>query len=284
MHGGARSTDDHRRRLDWIDAASGDVLASATDYPDGHRVEPHQHQRAQLLHALSGVLMVSTPQGRWMVPPDHAMWIPAGTRHSVEMLGDVRMRSVYVLPHASPELPETLRVVSMPDLMRCLILEAVEIDTADAGDERATAISRLILLEIPRLAERPFTLPLPSDVRLARLCRHYLDAPTPHVTIDDWARRAGLSRRGFTRMFQRETGLSLSLWRRQATLLAALPRLSAGDAVTTIALDLGYDSAPAFTTMFRQMLGVSPREYLAARRPQHALPQGSRQSGSRRLS
>jgi AraC-like DNA-binding protein len=59
--------------------------------------------------------------------------------------------------------------------------------------------------------------------------------------------------------------LSLSLWRRQATLLAALPRLSAGAAVTTVALDLGYDSAPAFTTMFRQMLGVSPRGYLAVR-------------------
>ena len=257
--------DEHHRRLSWIEAAAGDVVAAAGDYPDGHRVAPHSHGRSQLLHALSGAVLVSTAQGRWIVPPDHAMWIPSGVTHSVEMLGEVRMRSAYVLPCAAPGLPSSLHVVAMTGLMRSLVVEAVDLEADGEPDERATAIMRLILLEIPRLPVRPFALPLPSDERLARLCRAFLDAPTPHVTIDDWADRAGMSRRGFTRAFQRETGLSLSLWRRQATLLAALPRLSSGVSVTTVALDLGYDSAPAFTTMFRQMLGVSPRGYLAAR-------------------
>jgi AraC-like DNA-binding protein len=261
----AVSAAEHLRRLDWIERATDDVIASASDYADGHQVAPHRHSRSQLLHALSGVLMVSTDEGRWIVPPDHAMWIPAGVVHSVEMLGAVRMRSAYVLPAAKAHVPSGLRVLAMTDLMRSLIVEAVAIETADKGDDRAMAVMRLVLLEIPRLQERPFALPLPSDPRLARLCRAFLDAPTPHVTIDAWAAQAGMSRRGFTRAFQRETGLSLSLWRRQATLLSALPRLSAGDGVTTVALDLGYDSAPAFTTMFRQMLGVSPRDYLAAR-------------------
>ena len=256
---------EHLRRLDWIEIAKGDVIASACDYPDGHQVAPHSHGRSQLLHALSGVLMVSTGEGRWVVPPDHAMWIPAGTTHAVEMLGAVRMRSAYVLPRATSRLPAALRVLAMTDLMRSLIVEAVEIGADDGSDDRASAIMRLVLHEIPRLAERPFALPLPSDPRLARLCRGFLEAPTPHVTIDDWARKAGMSRRGFTRAFQRETGLSLSLWRRQATLLSALPRLSTGAGVTTVALDLGYDSAPAFTTMFRQMLGMSPRDYLTKR-------------------
>jgi len=71
-----------------------------------------------------------------------------------------------------------------------------------------------------------------------------------------------MSRRSFTRAFQRETGVSLSVWRRQATLLAALPLLARGVSVTEVALDLGYESAPAFTTMFRRMLGVAPRTYL----------------------
>lgn len=263
----APGEDELHRRLDWIETATADVVASAGDYPYGHRVAPHRHRRAQLLHALSGVLLVSTAQGRWIVPPDHAMWIPAGTTHAVEMLGAVRMRSAYVLPDAVPGLPTTLLVLAMTDLMRSLVVEAVVLNESAARDERAEAVRRLVLLEIPRLPERPFALPLPADERLARLCRAFLEAPTPHVTIDAWARRAGMSRRGFTRAFQRETGLSLSLWRRQATLLAALPRLASGAPVTTVALDLGYDSAPAFTTMFRQMLGVSPRGYLAARDP-----------------
>ncbi|MFN3546488.1 MAG: AraC family transcriptional regulator [Mesorhizobium sp.] len=262
---GGGDDDDLRRRLNWIEAATGDVVATARDYPDGHRVSPHSHRRAQLLHALSGVVLISTAQGRWIVPPDHAMWIPAGVAHSVEMIGEVRMRSAYVLPGAASDLPSALHVLAMTGLMRSLVVEAVDLQAEGSADERAAAIMRLILLEIPRLPVRPFALPLPSDERLARLCRAFLESPTPHVTIDEWADRAGMSRRGFTRAFQRETGLSLSLWRRQATLLAALPRLSSGVSVTTVALDLGYDSAPAFTTMFRQMLGVSPRGYLAAR-------------------
>src|SRR5690606_8054631 len=127
-----RSYVDMRSRLDWIEAARGDVVAVAGDYPDGHRVATHSHSRAQLLHALTGAVMVSTGQGSWMVPPGHAMWIPAGIEHAVEMLGPVRMRSAYVLPHAAPHLGHGLRVLAMTALMRSLIVEAVE-----AGSEHA---------------------------------------------------------------------------------------------------------------------------------------------------
>lgn len=70
-----------------------------------------------------------------------------------------------------------------------------------------------------------------------------------------------MSRRSFTRHFQREIGVSLSVWRQQACLFAAVPRLSEGEPVTSVALDLGYDSVSAFTTMFRRMLGVPPKFY-----------------------
>ena len=254
------TSEDLARRLWTIEHARGDVVASATDFPDGYRVYPHSHTRSQLLHAFTGVVTVSTDQGRWMVPPGHAMWIPAGVVHSVEMHGLVRMRSVYVQPQAQPQQRLHLQVLEMSDLMRTLVVEAVGV--SEETSSRADAISQLILLELPRLAERPFTLPFPEDPKIARLCRNFLGKPSPHVAIDEWAAAAGMSRRSFTRTFQRETGLSLSLWRRQATLFAALPRLADGVSVTEVALDLGYESAPAFTTMFRKMLGISPRAYM----------------------
>ena len=264
------------QRLEMLESATDDVIAAATDFPDGHVVDPHSHSRGQLMHALAGVVMVSTDEGRWMVPPDHAMWIPAGVTHWVEMLGDVKMRSAYVLPRAAPGLPERLQVLALSDLMRSLIVEAVAFDGREADQARGEAIMKLILLEVPRLAERPFVLSFPRDSKLARICRDFIAAPTPHATIDAWAEQAGMSRRGFTRAFLRETGVSLSVWRRQATLFAALPRLAEGQSVTTVALDLGYDSAPAFTTMFKQMLGFSPREYRKGRRP---APAGNQASG-----
>ncbi|MBI1619940.1 AraC family transcriptional regulator [Aquamicrobium zhengzhouense] len=251
--------------LEWIERSRSAVIAIPGDYPDGHTVLRHQHGKAQLLHALTGVVMVSTAEGRWMVPPDHAMWIPAGEEHSVEMLGFVRMRSAYISPDVHDGLPTGLCVLAMTDLMRSLIIEAVDIKEADASDERGRAVMDLILLEIPRMPIRPFGLPFPADARLARLCRAFVVSPTPRATIDDWAREAGMSRRSFTRAFLAETGLSLSMWRQQATLFAALPRLAEGVSITELALDLGYESAPAFTTMFRRMLGASPRDYLRRR-------------------
>ncbi|MGZ5985933.1 MAG: helix-turn-helix domain-containing protein [Caulobacteraceae bacterium] len=44
-------------------------------------------------------------------------------------------------------------------------------------------------------------------------------------------------------------------------MLAALPRLAAGEPVTTIALDLGYDSPAAFATMFKRLSGMQPSRY-----------------------
>ena len=251
----------HQQRLEWLERAEGAVIALPVEYPDGHRVPVHQHSRSQLLHALNGVVMVSTDAGRWMVPPDHGMWIPAHTDHSVEIMGDVSMRSIYVAPAALGGMDDRLRVVALPDFVQSLILEASKAAQRPTS-ERDALIAALLLHEIPGLPELPLALPLPADDRLATLCRSFVQSPSSRARIEEWADRLGMSRRSFTRMFSRETGLSLSTWRQQACLFAALPRLAEGQPVTAVALDLGYESVPAFTTMFRRMTGTTPRQYL----------------------
>jgi AraC-like DNA-binding protein/quercetin dioxygenase-like cupin family protein len=253
---------DHSARLAWLEQAEGAVIAISSDYPDGYRVSEHSHSRAQLLHARSGVVLVTSAQGRWMVPRGHAMWIPAHVRHAVETIGDVRMHSVYVAPEGQEGLPSGLRVLGLTELMRSLIAEAVTRPSDPSPEGRAALILALLVAEIPNLHEQPLALPFPSDERLAVLCRRFVEAPSAHVTIDTWAKKAGMSRRSLTRHFAEETGLGLSTWRRQALLFAALPRLAAGEPVTRVALDLGYESVPAFTTLFRRVLGAAPRAWL----------------------
>lgn len=70
-----------------------------------------------------------------------------------------------------------------------------------------------------------------------------------------------MNRHSFTRLFRRETGMSFAEWRQQACLAVALPRLAAGRPVTIIALDLGYESATAFSTMFKRVVGTSPSRH-----------------------
>jgi len=126
---------------------------------------------------------------------------------------------------------------------------------------RHQQIIELLLTELERAPVIPIAVPFPSSRGLARRCHAFLEHPTPHETIARWAEELDVSRRSFTRSFRRETGMSFAEWRQQACLLIALPRLAAGETVTSIALDLGYDSPAAFATMFKRRLGLSPSQY-----------------------
>ncbi|MEF2070562.1 AraC family transcriptional regulator [Consotaella aegiceratis] len=254
-HSNAATFDDYRRPS---------IIALGVDYPDGHVEAPHRHRRGQLLYGSTGVVMVATDHGAWMMPPLRGLWIPPGTLHEVRMLGTVGMRSLYVEPDAVRRLPDRCQVVAISSLLRALLAEAVTVPADYDQDGRDGALMTFILHELCRLKPLPLSLPLPRNEALAQLCRTFLLKPTPHTAIDAWSDRLGMSRRTFTRLFRRETGMSFGSWRQQACIMAALPRLTAGERVTTVAIDLGYDNPAAFTATFKRVLGRPPLAYLAA--------------------
>jgi AraC-like DNA-binding protein len=122
-------------------------------------------------------------------------------------------------------------------------------------------VMALLAKEIELAPVVPLAVPFPRSPALAARCNAFLAEPEARATIDQWAADLRYGRRAFTRAFRRETGMSFQVWRQQACLLTALPRLAAGEPVTTIALDLGYDSPAAFTTMFKRLVGISPSRY-----------------------
>ncbi|HEY0229838.1 MAG TPA: helix-turn-helix transcriptional regulator [Dokdonella sp.] len=246
------------------DTLPGNIVATANEYPGGHRVPRHRHRRGQLLYASTGIMVVGTEAGRWIVPPERAVWIPAGVAHEVHALVHVSTRSVYVDPLLGSALPTDCRVIAISPLVRELLLETADLPLDAGKGSRTDLILSLIVHEIERAPVLPLDIPFPADARLARRCRAYLEHPSPHETIDDWCGDLAMSRRTFTRRFRAETGVSFANWCRQAAIFAALPRLAAGEAITPLAFDLGYESASAFATMFKRVVGVPPSRYLAA--------------------
>jgi AraC-like DNA-binding protein/mannose-6-phosphate isomerase-like protein (cupin superfamily) len=251
------------RDLDYIDGANGDVLLIGNDYPAGYRVPRHVHRRTQLLCAFAGVALVETERGRFMIPPGHALLIPPGLSHAVEMLSEVAMKSVYITAERTELIADRPLVFEASDLARSLLLEALRQQELMIESRKADLVKTLLVEEILALEERPLGLPFPSDRRLSALCRKFMADPSPNARLDIWAEKLAMSRRTFTRFFRQQTRVSFVTWRQQASVFACLPRLAEGHAVTEIALEAGYESAAAFTTMFRRVLGTTPRAYAA---------------------
>lgn len=237
------------------------VLAFGTDYPDGTLLPWHSHARAQLLYAATGTMRVDTESGTWLVPPLLAVWIPAGHAHRV-LMRRARTSSVYIDPRAAPRPATACEVLQVPPLLRHLLIEAVAAPADERPGPRDAALFDLLLHEIGRAACLPLHVKLPASPALRALCRRFLLAPDLRRTADDWARDLAISRRGLNRLFRRETGTTFLDWRQRACVLAALARLAEGTPVTVVALDQGYESPAAFTTMFRRILNRPPSAFL----------------------
>src|SRR5271156_869513 len=79
-----------------VHRATGDgVHMVAKRYSKGVRLDLHMHREAQLVYAASGTMQVTTPKGRWLVPPDRAVWVPARLEHSIDGLSHIDMRTLY---------------------------------------------------------------------------------------------------------------------------------------------------------------------------------------------
>ena len=251
--------------IDSADHIPRAIIAIGNNYPDGHLIDPHRHRRGQLISGATGVIVLSTSAGTWVMPPQRGMWIPPATEHHVRMVGAVSMQSLYLEPDAVPDMPSHCQVVGISPFVRSLITEALSLPLEYDLNGRGGALMQLIQFEMQQLPVLPLSLHFPAHGPLSVRCRKFVQQPSVHQTIDEWAEALGMSRRAFTRLFRRETGMSFVAWRQQACLLCALPRLAAGEPVTTVAIDLGYENPAAFTLTFRRAFGSPPLAYLRLR-------------------
>lgn len=98
--------------------------------------------------------------------------------------------------------------------------------------------------------------------RIARAVEAILIAPAEPHTVESLASVACFSPFHFHRIYRALTGESVAETIRRVRLAQAAGRLAnASDTVTTIALDVGYDSPQAFARAFRAFTGVSPGEF-----------------------
>ena len=221
---------------------------------------PHSHEWGQFTYAVHGVMRVEASNSSWIVPPQRAVWIPAGVVHSVTTLENTHLRPMRVYAGRAPFPGEQCKVLELSGLLRELLAALEQYDRLEQSP-REQLLMEIILDEIPRCAEQGVRVPLPSDKRLKALCDALMSDPGAEVTLAGWAAQVGASERTLSRLFERELGMGFGHWRQQARLAHAAPLIARGMPLSQVAAELGYASQSAFSAMFRKTFGCSPSSF-----------------------
>src|SRR5258708_16862013 len=162
--------------------AVGDgVHLVARSYKKGVRLDTHMHREGQLVYAACGTMQVTTPKGRWLVPPDRAVWVPARLEHSIDVLADIEMRTLYfdldwLKREARRASLEAEFVMRVSRLLHETILALFD-GRNDA--ERTRLLVRLAMLELHQAEGSSTFIPLPQQPRCRPAADILLADPTP---------------------------------------------------------------------------------------------------------
>ena len=198
----------------------------------------HQHRKGQLILALHGAITCTVENALWMVPPQYAVWIPGGVKHSNQVTANAELCFLFIEPSAVT-MPTTCCTLKISPLCRELILTLANRTTTQRAEPMTRRLIQVLFDELPQQPQQQWG------------------------SLGQWARFFAMSERNLARLIVKETGLSFRQWRQQLQLIMALQGLVKGDTVQKVAHTLGYDSTTAFITMFKKGLGQTPGRYIA---------------------
>lgn len=243
------------------------VRSYAIRHTHSQSIGKHEHSWHQLIYATEGVLTVRTEVGDWVIPPNRAVWVPAGMKHGIAWGEAVFLQTLYFHPNLGLDpswgeaLPSRCQAVHVSSLLRELIRHIVGKGPLDQAIGEHDRLIAFLLDQVKLLKTIPMQLPWPQDER-AKIASQWMTAhPDDSCTVSQLAQKAAVSPRTLERIFLEETGLTLGRWRQQARLFHALRLLARGDAAAKVAIQTGYASPSAFTFAFRRFFGTTPGNY-----------------------
>jgi AraC-like DNA-binding protein len=261
-----------KRHSVFADPEAGVVVCMfSVSHVKGSVTPPQAVNWDQLIFASQGIITVNTSRGSWVVPPQRAVWVPAGIEHRIEMSSPVSLRMLYFRKGVARAPSRDCCVVSVTPLLRELILHASRFGALNRRSATQNRLIGVILDQLGVLPTVPLWLPMPSDSRAQEIAALLMANPGQVLTTR-LLEKAGTSQRTVERLFVQETGLTLGRWRQQVRLLQALRLLAADESVTAVALAVGYESTSAFIAMFKRAFGATPSRYFERRTVRSALP------------
>ena len=229
------------------------LISIETELGAGLRTGQHVHPDHLIAWSATATVSVRTGSRDWLVPPTHALWIPARFPHTTEVNRPGRGYAVVIdRGHWTVAWTEPTGILITP-LIRELIIHL------DRHPDR-TAVALLLSLLEPA-PNTTFHVPLPTDDRIRAIADALIADPADQRDLTSWAHATNTSVRTITRLFADQTGMTFAQWRTLVRIRAALPHLARGTSVGATARAVGYRKPGAFAETFHRVTGQHPGVY-----------------------
>ena len=224
----------------------------------------HTHRQHQLLYSVRGTARLQSKFAQFLLPPQRAAWIPAGTRHATHVNG-AEIVSIYF--NRSWAKARELQVFEVPPLLREMVLYARRWPIVRGRkDAHATAFFRALVGVIGTLTHRAPAYELPrARTELTRAAMTWVLGHLETSELGAAAKHCGTTPRTLRRRFLAETGLHFRAFVLQARMQRAMELLGEPSrSIVEVALDVGFRSQSAFAQAFRRVTGQAPRDFRKA--------------------
>lgn len=230
------------------------LLPPGTHDPDravrfgGHAV--HSHDHPQLIHVVSGSIVVDTGAKAIAVGPGCSLWLATGIPHGVRP----QRESIILGPELSSgtEPPDRWLLLERNETLcelALLILARSPTSPAEIAQFRAALDEHL-----RDLAADDLFVPEVRHPRIKDLAADPLILRAPLTSL---AAARGLSTRHIERMVKAETGMTFVAWRTRKRINHALRLIRAGATTSAVARAVGYESSDGLLKAIERLTGLS---------------------------
>ena len=223
----------------------------------------HSHDLHQLEYAFEGTAEVQTEAARFLLPPQQAVWIPAGLAHA-STLRHVKGVSVFFHPSLGLPAGDRVRIVAASPLLKEMLHYADRWPIGrDASDPMADAFFVAMAYVVAEWLDHETPLRLPRTRHpVVAAAMAYTDECLGSVTFNEVCRATATSERSLRRAFLAEVGMSWRQYVHESRLLKAMVLLAEeGCSVLSVATAVGFQSVSAFTRAFALYVGETPSAY-----------------------
>lgn len=251
-----------------------ELSRNVDQYPDSilvmrqqteQRLPAHEHEKGQLLLVFGGIAYLQTREKDFYIPSNHYVWIPKQYAHNLMFNAqDLHIINIYFPEGNDDVFYGELGIYPVSKLLfEMLSFSEKWGGNFFAGSWEYDFFDTLRNL-LPKENLKKFSIQLPNtdDQRLNSITEDLRLRINEPLTLEDVAKKNGISVRSMTRLFQNRLHLSFIQYIKMLRIIRAMELIKDTDlTITEIAYEVGYSNISAFSNTFIQLTNMRPTEF-----------------------